>query len=302
MRNEPIGKYPTWLPKGKSAFAVPTPPDMPKLHGLFILAGHRGAGKGVAITSMLRQMKRARCCDRVFWLSPTCQSNKAYLDELGVKDADKHDSPDNGAIDAVLAAVDEEAREWQRYQEEKEVWAQLQRAMRRGGEAASLPPALLMRAERLGLLESEEPPKYRYSKDTPCVLHVVFDDCQGTRLMSSSGSKSKLTNLCIRHRHVGDGLGVTVWLCVQSWCASGSVPRAIRENCTGALVWKTPQAKMVEKMVEELATGREREGAFEEAYAVATEPQHGFLYVDLTTSDPSKRYRSGWDAYIVPDG
>jgi hypothetical protein len=45
-------------------------------------------------------------------------------------------------------------------------------------------------------------------------------------------------------------------------------------------------------MADELGTGRERESAFAEAYEEATMPQHGFLYVDMTTTDASKRYRA----------
>lgn len=297
-------KFKTWLPKGKSAFQVQTPEDMPKLHGLFILAGHRGAGKGVAMVSMLRAMKRAGAADRIFWLAPTCGGNKQYTQELGVQEQDCYDSPDNAAIEAVMGEVEQEAKEWEDYLEAKTVYAKLHRELRRGKGVDDIDNVLLLAAERLGLLEDDRPPKYRYNKETPAVLHAVFDDCMGTKVMSSSGSKSLLTNLCVRHRHLGPwgngkALGLTVWIATQSWKASGSVPRAVRENCTGALIWRCPQAKMLQHMADELATGREREGSFEAAYEAATGPQHGFLYVDLTTTDPDKRYRAGWNQYLL---
>jgi hypothetical protein len=275
---------------------------MPKLHGLFILAGHRGAGrgKGVAVTSMLRQMKRAGCADRIFWLSSTCASNKCYLDELGVAKEDQYEHPDNDALQAVISEVTSMAAEYRQYKEAKQVYHRLHTQLQRGKDVTDIDNDLLMQASRLGLLDTDEEPKYKYGKDTPAVCHLVIDDAQGTKLLSSSGSKSILTNTAIRHRHIGDGFGLTMWICVQSWRASGSVPRAIRENCTGALLWRCPQERMVQQMADELASGRESLDTFREAYNIATERDHGFLFVDMTTTDPMKRYRAGWNTYLLP--
>jgi hypothetical protein len=37
---------------------------------------------------------------------------------------------------------------------------------------------------------------------------------------------------------VGDGLGISIFMLVQSYCANGGVARAIRENTTHLLLFK----------------------------------------------------------------
>jgi hypothetical protein len=70
------------------------------------------------------------------------------------------------------------------------------------------------------------------------------------------------------------------------------VPRAIRENATGVVVFNTPHRQQLEKMAEELADRRGPE-VFLACYRQATEPEHGFLFVDLTSK--TQRYKAGWN-------
>jgi hypothetical protein len=278
----------TWLPN-KRAFEVPTPPGVPPLHGLFLMCGRRGAGKGVACTSLLRHYKRHGCADRIFWVSPTMGSNKAFLDELGVRPEDRLDTCDNAALETVMDAVQEEADAWADYLEQTKLWNKLTRAK----DVDDIGLDVLTGADRKGLLEQgARRPKSRYGHRP--VLHCVVDDCMGTPLMSG-GTRSKLTNMCIKHRHLGDGLGCTLWICAQSWSAQGSMPRAIRENATGVALWHSPHEQQRVKMSEELC---DRRGAqhFLDVYDGATQEDHAFLFVDFTSKQD--RYRAGWNQVL----
>ena len=280
-------KVETWLPK-KKAFTIQCD-DAPPLHGLFVLAGHRGAGKGVACTSLLRWYRKNKMADRIFWVSPTIGSNRQFLDELEVDDEDRYDTPNNEAIDVVIAAVKQEAQDLKDYKEAMKVYKKVH-------STKQLTPDELLSADRWGFLDHHEAPTHRWNGRSP-VIHLVIDDGMGSPLFSA-GPRSKLVNLCIRHRHVGDGLGITVWLLVQSWSAHGSVPRSIRENCTCAALWWTPQEKQREKMAEELSDRRGPD-VFLQAYEEACrDSEHDFLVVDFTKK--TERYRKGWCGAPLP--
>lgn len=278
----------TWLPN-KRAFQVPTPPGVPPLPTLMLLVGHRGCGKGVALTSLLRHYRKLHLADRIFWISPTICSNAQYLDELGVAQQDRLDSCDNRALQQVIGWCDEEEAAWEEYQKKAKAWRKLHSQR----HVEKLSSDLLCYANSAGLLEEgAREPVSRYGHKP--VLHLVIDDCMGTPLMSA-GPRSMLTNLAIKARHIANGLGLSMYICVQTWSAQGSVPRAVRENATGVVVFSTAHKKQVEKMAEEL-TDRRGPEVFLTAYEQATQPEHGFLYVCLASGAcKTKRYNQGWN-------
>ena len=103
------------------------------------------------------------------------------------------------------------------YKQEVKTWKQLHAAK----QVEDLHPDVLAMAEGYGMLEENaREPKSMYGHRP--VVHIVCDDLMGSPLMSG-GPRSKLVNTCIRHRHIGNSLGFTLWLCVQSWSAQGSV-------------------------------------------------------------------------------
>jgi hypothetical protein len=68
--------------------------------------------------------------------------------------------------------------------------------------------------------EFDEEPKSKYGHKP--VLHLVLDDCQSSKLFIPS-STNKLLNATIRHRHLGDGLGLSMWFLVQKYSTSGGL-------------------------------------------------------------------------------
>lgn len=296
MKTKRLGKFKIFIAPGKKAFTVETPPHTPKLHGIFIAAGNRGAGKTVNVTTGLLEYKRHKCADRIFWMAPTCDSNEEYLDELGVAEEDRYTDPSNDDLAEVIQKIKDEGKEWQTYLEAKEVYRKLHAEFAKGKEAYEIDGKLLIDAQRLGLLDDDSPPKYKYG-DRFCVMHVVLDDCMGLKVFSASASKSLITTLCMRHRHIGK-IGTSVWLLTQSWKATASVPRAIRQNCTTAMLWRCSQRKQIEGIEEELRSGYEDEGVFEQVYLYSTKERHDFLLIDTDTVDLTKRYRKGWDEMI----
>ena len=101
------------VPKG-SAFAIETPPMMPKAHFLCAVIAPRGYGKGLITTALIEKMK---VIDRLIVVSPSASSNKALLDRLKkiLRQEDIYSDVNNiKVIDDIIAKVDGERDDYER--------------------------------------------------------------------------------------------------------------------------------------------------------------------------------------------
>eukprot|EP00965_Chrysotila_dentata_P000834 26458-Pleurochrysis_carterae.AAC.1 len=73
-----------------------------------------------------------------------------------------------------------------------------------------------------GVLDGKKP-VWKYAQERPPRLGVILDDVLGLPVMANR--TEGLTNLCVRHRHIAKGLGISVFMLVQSYCAHGGVAR-----------------------------------------------------------------------------
>ncbi|MGH8466467.1 MAG: hypothetical protein ACRER5_20205 [Pseudomonas sp.] len=242
------------------------------------------------MTSALRSLKHRGFADRIFWVSSTIASNAEFVKELGIDEKDMYHDANNAALKHIMDEVQKEADDWNAYEAELKIWKELQRALRKHG-VDNLPEDLQEKAEKAGFLDGRGAPESKYGHK-PC-LHAVIDDAMGEDIMSS-GPRSKLVNMCIKHRHIGEGLGVSLWVCVQSWSAHGSLPRSVRENCTGACIWFTPHEKQIDLMANELAD-RSGADAFKAAYKLGTQGDHDFLFINKPAKNTPGFYNRGWN-------
>ena len=113
--------------------------------------------------------------------------------------------------------------------------------------------------------------------------------------------KSGLINMCIKHRHIAKGLGLSIFMCVQSYSAIGGVPPPIRENCTVLLLFKNTQMAQIQKIYEEIGGGNEdlQWEQFMEMFNYATAEPYGFLMIDFAPKDPTKRFRKNFNEYLT---
>ena len=295
MRTRDIGKYPIAMPK-KRAFQIQTPPDEIKLPALLLSAGARGSGKTLSVVSKLVHFRKQGLCHRVFVISPTLWSNKGVLDMLGdsLAPGDTYEHPTKEAVFDILTKMDAEADEHERYLSNKKRYAEVQKLLASKTDIDSIEPDFLLSAYEDGLLDG--PPRPPHGTETPC-FHLLIDDCQSSQLFSLS-PKNPFLNLVIRHRHVGRGLGLSVFLCVQNYTAGGGgVPRSIRDNCTVLCLFKMKSKTVMKQISEEVANDLD-EADFMAAYEAATAEPHSFLTVDFHPKDPGKRFRKRWDTYL----
>jgi hypothetical protein len=98
---------------------------------------------------------------------------------------------------------------------------------------------------------------------------------------------------------LGDGLGISIFMLVQSYCSHGGVPRPVRENCTHLMLFKINDQKQIDKVKEECdlpVTDEEWENMCNYAHS----KPFNFLFIDFAHKKPCQQFRSGFDEYIVP--
>lgn len=294
MRVKKINKFSTELPK-KSAFTIETDLDFPKLHTLCIASGRRGGGKSVAIANLVKKAKDKGYYDKVYLITPTYNSNKEIWAIADIQEEDVYE-PDMNVLKTIISNVEAEKAEWEQFLSRKKLLKQFNKDIK------TTPFDRIGSHNMIDYLENgffdETKVEWKYKVEQPPRLAVIIDDSLGTDLMARR--TAGLTNLSIRHRHIADGLGISIFMLVQSYCAQGGVARAIRENCTHLLLFRINDEKQIAKVREESDLP-----CSEEDWIAMCKYAHdipfNFLMLDFVPKTECRRYRSGFDNYIITD-
>lgn len=301
VKTKKIGGYEIKPPK-KKAFQIETPPDQICLHTLLVASGKRGGGKSVAVSNLCAKLFEQGVLDRCILISPTYFSNKEIFAPLNINEDDDVLEPEKDVVKVVIQKVEEEKKDYDEFVEKLKKYNLFQKMMKSKKPINTLDPALLVEFLELGFLdpfssESMKRPEWKYKHERPPRVMCIIDDCLGTPLMNP---KSGLVNLCIKHRHVAQGMGLSICLLVQSYCAVGGIPRPVRENCTAVLFFKCKDENQIRKIHEEIGADVDLE-QFDRLYKYATEEPYGFLMVDFHPKDKSKMFRKNFNEYLSAD-
>lgn len=294
------------VPKG-NAFAHPTPPLMPKANGIFIVNSKRGMGKTVATSNLVKMMSY----DKVIIVSPSIKSNRPILSMLNIDDDDIFEDVDDiSCIDKIIKKIEFERDDLERYYDELEEYKQLTEQLRQGHSLTSLPEDLLVKFYDGEQLQPPLPTKY--NNKVPKIA-VIFDDCLGSQVYMKG--IRKLNKMAIYHRHIGQfeksinghtSVGCSLFFLVQSYrCSTGGLSKAIRNNCTCMLLWKSKNEKELVEIQEEMS-GELAKDDFMKLYDYVFNSEdsmpHDFMMVDLHKKDnhPSQ-FRKNFNQFLVLD-
>jgi hypothetical protein len=279
------------VPPG-SAFAIETPPMLPKMHFLAAVVGKRGSGKGVATVSLLSKMP----IDRLIYVSPSVQSNSTLLNTLSgmLRKEDLYgDVNDVKLLDKIISVVERERDDYEKYHRDL-------KAMNAKPKTNSL-----FQFSDDGYQASTIAPKHRWNGRVP-VICVYFDDILGSKLLS--GGAREVSRLCMYHRHLGGfsdpkrggALGISIVFNVQSWKTSvGGIPPALRANMTLMILFKTQSEKEL-KDLSESVNGEITPKQFLDMCEAAWKNSHDFLLIDLhpKPNHPSG-FRRNFDTFLL---
>ena len=294
VNTQSIGKFKTKLPD-KSAFTIDTDFDFPKLHTLMVASGRRGGGKSVAVANFIREAKNRGYYDRCFLITPTYKSNKSIWDIASLDEEDVYE-PDINSIRNITKLVEAERDEWDLFLHKKEQFKKYNRDFR-DKQVSSINANELLKYLDYGFLDGGKP-EWKYKNEVPPRLAVIIDDCMGTDLYCRR--TAGLTNFCIKHRHIADGLGISVFMLVQSYCSREGVPRPVRENTTHLMLFRINDEAQIKKVKDECDLPISDEKWLEITQDAHNKP-FNFLFIDFSPKCNTKRFRSGFDEYYQID-
>ena len=179
ITTSPIRDTDLTLPK-KRAFLDRQSPNLPRLHTLCIAAAKRGGGKTTTVTSMLRIYQKQGLADRVFILSPTAVSNSEFYD--GLAKPEDIFPPTNASLNQIITYIEAEAEAVKEYEAILGLYKFWQKFLKSKKSVESIDLDLLYDLEKNGIMDMDSPPVPKYESVRP-VIHVLFDDIQGTELM-----------------------------------------------------------------------------------------------------------------------
>lgn len=211
-------------PPEKSSFEIETSEHFPKLHTLTIASGKRGGGKSVGVANYLRACYDRGYFDKVWCITPTYASNREIWDMIPI-DPDNVMEPTKTCMKVLSELVMQERNSWDEFLEQKRQYEQYLKDMK--NEKLDLTDKNVL--DRLLDYEEhkffDDKPVWHYRNEVPPRLAVIIDDCVGSDLMRLPSAN--LVNTCIKHRHLGNGLGISIFLLVQSYaCREGEIGRA----------------------------------------------------------------------------
>ena len=281
------------VPSG-DAFAYQTPPEMPKCHGVFVAVARRGGGKSVAISNLVRMMSY----DRVFLVSPTAKSNRAILEPLGIAENDVfEDVDDPNVIQKVIDEINTERDDYEQYHRAMKEYKKFLSYLNKD-DVTKIPDDLLISFYRGGQFE---PPSHRWGGRKP-KLALIVDDCQNSKVFTSK----TLPAMVVKGRHYGQlkkggAIGVSVFLMCQNFkCVGGGLPKSIRGNSTGWLLFKNYNDKEKMAVAEELAFSEDKEQFITAWDAVCDSEPHAFMFVDMNKkTEHLSPYRKNFNEFLI---
>jgi len=289
----------TQLPD-KQAFAIDVPEDYPKLHTLSIVNGKRGGGKTVCTVNYLKKCRDEGLIDKVWVVTPTYHSNSEIWKICYLEESDCH-QPSVTILSEIVQEMEAIKKEWDDYESDMLLYAEFLKYMEDPAHKISEDKLLLFYEHGYNDEPYMEKPHWRLAKEGeephPPRFAIVLDDCLNSDVMRKP--TAGLVNFCIRHRHVCGGLGCSIFMLTQSYCSRGGVDRAIRENTTHLYLFRICDQNQIKKIFEECDLPIEFE-EFEEMLRMAHSVPYNFLQIDFCPNDPLKKYRNGWNEYLVP--
>jgi len=267
------------LAQKESELAIHTDKDDINLPAVIVFSGARGSGKTYSCIMLMRHFELKRYVTRTFLLCPTRHSNDLYSNLKTLSNQDSFEDENNFNV-ALHYVLNEVKNDWDLYHQERAYFAVYQKWIRH-------PHLLTLNEQALIERRNEERPQ-----PIPKPSHLlIVDDAQGTGLYSNA-RKDLLTHMVIKHRHIP----TTIALLAQSWTG---IPRVIRLNTTQFAVYKTGDKTQLKQIYDTFANTIQYD-EFEKMYQQAVENPHGFLFIDTVPKKEYKRFRSGFNDYLIP--
>jgi len=264
---------------------------------LWMLVGSRTSGKSYLTSKVLGQAHKEKTFDRIYIITPSFNSNKAYFGKY-INEEDVFE-PTKDSIQQVISMVENDRDEWEEYLEKKELYNQFKKDKNK-------PIHKILEDNLISYYNYnfwDEPPEWKYEKEEPPKSLLILDDCLGSpAILQSSG----LTRCATLNRHIANlqedfkgrsACGLAVMILSQSYKFSQGISRLLRENLSLLTLFKNKHQKQMESIVEELANVVD-ENLFNQAYQYATKDKYGNLTIDFKPKCATLTFRKNLNEII----
>lgn len=251
------------------ADGIPKPPIL----GLFV--GKRGQGKSTACARLLRyyvDMKPVPAFQKelIFVISPTAESQSHLWNHIGMEKDHIFVGTTATVVKSQIETIIEIIRKAKERYDDDEEYIEAYQCLMKG-----LP--LTVRQENLldqrDALPCENPAPYPRP-------FLILDDLSHMKVLD----KPWFVSLCLRHRHVANGVGLSMGIICQS--LHGGVSRVVRQNASLIVLFCTHDQTAKDDLYAECSHLLDKE-EFLSVFEDATQEYHSFLSVDLSQKDPN---------------
>jgi hypothetical protein len=260
-----------------------SPDELFKLHTLMAFIGHRGSGKTHAMVNLAKRYLDEGSFTRVFVISPTYESNPVFH-VLEVNDEDVFTDHQNalGGISEILKKCKQDSDDYDDYEEYMKAYRKWKR-----GKRLSIDEHTMLDNNNF-----EKPPEV-IPRPSPL---LIIDDMSHSDIYSTS-RQNPFINLCLRHRHINHGKGITIMMAAQTF--RSGIPLPLRQNIQQYFIWPTHDSGQLDAIYQEVANLVDEE-TFLKIYHQATKEPHSFLTID-TCNVPEKQFRKNFDIALIPE-
>ena len=135
---------------------------------------------------------------------------------------------------------------------------------------------------------------FTFPYSTTCLL---IDDMSHSDIYSTSRN-NPFINLCLRHRHVNNGKGITIMMAAQTFLTG--LPKALRQNVTQLFIWPTKDETQLMAIYHEVANLVDKENFMVSCIKKQHEHLIAFLTIDNNPPHPSLQFRKNFNTFLIP--
>lgn len=263
---------------------IKLPDGIPRAPLLSMLVGKRGQGKTTTAVRLLHfylnHQPQVFQNDLVFVLSPTAESQKHLWEYLKIDEENVHVVHNATEVQQKVDDILEILKARKKKFDEDQEYIEAYQALCNNEELTTRQITLLDQRDCQPLLDPAPWPR-------PVLL---LDDLSHMKFLDSK----KFISLCLRHRHVAGGVGLSIMMLVQS--LRGGISRVVRQNCSLIVLYSTHDQTAKDDLYAECSHLLEKD-EFLALFAHATEEKHSFLSVDLSADDINKAFSKDFKHY-----
>lgn len=266
---------------------------LPMLFNTQLYIGSKGRGKTYALVKLLKMYEDNKIEDkdndyamRIILIAPTALSgaNVIYESLKSLDPEDIHLTYSEELLQSIINDIEERDNTFKEYLEYKVIYDKF----------LKIKKIDKMSLEELQILELNDfmKPQDVYGDIKPFINFIIFDDLIGTGAFSKK-SKSLISNLTIKHRHLKTNLIFTT----QSFKA---IPPVIRTNIDIYVIFKSASYNEILNKIYEDISGYIKYEDFIELYEHSTNDAHDALIIMNNSLDKTgTSFYKNWDKKLI---